>query len=74
LAGTLAELLSDPRRLAAMGAAARLRTLERFGAAAFAGAGADVLQRIRLMRSGTSAPDRSASRARNGQSASHRSA
>jgi len=74
LAGALAELLSDPRRLAAMGAAARLRTLDRFGAAAFAGAGADVLQRIRLMRSGTYAPDRSASRARNGQSASHRSA
>jgi glycosyltransferase involved in cell wall biosynthesis len=76
LAQALAELLGDPDRLAAMGAAARERVLDRFGAAAFSRAGADVLQRIRLARSGTSAhaPDRSTSPPRNGQSASHRSA
>jgi glycosyltransferase involved in cell wall biosynthesis len=76
LAARLAELLHDPDRLAAMGAAARRRVLARFGGAAFARAGATVFQRIRLAlaepeRSGAG---RSASHGRSGRSSSHRSA
>ena len=47
LAASLAELLSDPGRLATMGAASRARVLDRFGGASFARAGAATLDRIR---------------------------
>jgi glycosyltransferase involved in cell wall biosynthesis len=75
LAEALASMLRDPTRLAAMGKAARARVLDRFGSAAFARAGAEVLQRIRQAhaKGGALAPDQSASHARNGRSASHRS-
>jgi glycosyltransferase involved in cell wall biosynthesis len=75
LAEALASMLCDPTRLAAMGKAARARVLDRFGSAAFARAGAEVLQRIRQAhaKGGALAPDQSASHARNGRSASHRS-
>lgn len=46
LADALARLLSRPEALAGMGAAARARVLDRFGAAAFARAGADVVARL----------------------------
>ena len=48
LAQALRRLLSDPESLAPMGAAARTRVLERFGAAGFARAGADVFARLPL--------------------------
>jgi glycosyltransferase involved in cell wall biosynthesis len=47
LAAALAELLRDPERLAAMGAASRARVLDRFGGTAFARAGTAVLERIK---------------------------
>lgn len=46
LAQALIWLLSRPERLEAMGAAARARVLERFGAEAFAQAGAEVMARL----------------------------
>ena len=46
LARALMTLLAQPQRLAAMGAASRARVLERFGAAAFATAGAAVFARL----------------------------
>jgi glycosyltransferase involved in cell wall biosynthesis len=46
LAHALMTLLARPQRLAAMGAASRARVLERFGAAAFASAGAAVFSRL----------------------------
>jgi glycosyltransferase involved in cell wall biosynthesis len=46
LADALASLLSHPERLAAMGEAARARLLQRFGAEAFARAGAEVVARL----------------------------
>jgi len=46
LARALMTLLAQPQRLAAMGAASRARVLERFGAAAFAAAGAAVFARL----------------------------
>ncbi|MDB5456761.1 MAG: glycosyltransferase, partial [Caulobacter sp.] len=39
-------LMSDPHRLASMGAAARSRVLDRFGQARFAQAGAEVFARL----------------------------
>jgi glycosyltransferase involved in cell wall biosynthesis len=74
LAARLAELLRDPGRLAAMGAASRARVLERFGGAAFAEAGKKTLERIRRAAAEASAAGRSASRARSDRSSSHRSA
>ncbi len=61
LAGALHGLLGSPEVLAAMGQAARLRVLDRFGPAAFAAAGAAVFSRLPLRAA--RAPDRSASRA-----------
>lgn len=46
LAQALVWLLSHPERLADMGAAARGRVLDRFGAAAFERAGAEIYQRL----------------------------
>jgi glycosyltransferase involved in cell wall biosynthesis len=46
LAGALRTLLSEPARLAGLGAAARSRVLERFGPEAFARAGAEVFARL----------------------------
>jgi glycosyltransferase involved in cell wall biosynthesis len=46
LARALMTLLARPERLAPMGAAARARVLERFGAEAFAAAGARVFSRL----------------------------
>jgi len=46
LAGAIRRLLLRPDRLAAMGTAARTRVLARFGATAFAAAGADVMRRL----------------------------
>ena len=48
LANALMSLLAQPDRLAAMGAAGRARVLQRFGAAAFATAGAEVFARLPL--------------------------
>jgi glycosyltransferase involved in cell wall biosynthesis len=73
LARTLAELLGEPHKLAAMGAASRVRVLDRFGGDAFARAGADVIERIKRARGREHARDRSANPGRNDQSASHRS-
>ena len=50
LAEALSALLSRPERLAGMGAAARARVFDRFGAEAFARAGAAVLARLPLRR------------------------
>ncbi len=47
LAGAFAALLGHPARLAAMGEAARARTLDRFGEIAFAQAGRAILTRVR---------------------------
>ena len=58
LAAKLADMLRDPARLAAMGAAGRARVLDRFGGAAFARAGAVILQRIRLALAQADAPAR----------------
>lgn len=71
LAQALAWLLSHPDRLAGMGAAARARVLERFGAAAFAGAGAEIWQRLPLTpaRGQATARRRSPGRQTNGLSA-----
>jgi glycosyltransferase involved in cell wall biosynthesis len=70
LAQALAWLLLHPERLAGMGAAARLRVLDRMGAAAFAQAGAEVFQRLPVRPSGPSgAPRRSPGRQTNGLSA-----
>lgn len=46
LAGALAELLSAPEKLSAMGHAARARVLERFSQAKFDAIGADIVRRI----------------------------
>lgn len=46
LASALARLLAEPGQLATLGAAARARALDRFGADAFAAAGADVMRRL----------------------------
>jgi len=65
LAAKLADMLRDPARLAAMGAVGRARVLDRFGGAAFAQAGAAILQKIRLALAQADTParsDRSASR------------
>lgn len=48
LARALAPLLAGPERLAAMGQAARARLFDRFGEAAFARAGAEVVARLPL--------------------------
>jgi glycosyltransferase involved in cell wall biosynthesis len=74
LAQALMRLLSDPGRLAAMGEAARIRVLDRFGAHAFARAGADVMARLPLTVSGVGggAPPRSPARLESGLSASRR--
>jgi glycosyltransferase involved in cell wall biosynthesis len=50
LAAALLSLLNDPKRLAHMGHAARVRVLDRFGTAAFAEAGRRVMQRLRTLR------------------------
>lgn len=50
LAEALRRLLSHPEALAAMGAAARARVLERFGAGAFARIGAEIFARLPLSR------------------------
>jgi glycosyltransferase involved in cell wall biosynthesis len=49
LANALADMLSDPERLAIIGAQARERVLDRFGSAAFAARGAAIVERMRLM-------------------------
>ena len=71
LAHALIWLLAHPERLSGMGASARDRVLARFGAAAFAQAGADVVGRLPLSfasaRAG--ARDRSRSRPASGLSA-----
>ena len=67
LACALRDLLRAPELLAAMGQASRLRVLDRFGAAAFAAAGANVISR--LPARAANAPDRSASRAPSGRPA-----
>lgn len=61
LAQALVWLLSHPERLAAMGAAARARVLDRFGAEAFARAGAEIVTRLPVRSAGAqaAAPDRS---------------
>jgi glycosyltransferase involved in cell wall biosynthesis len=71
LAHALTWLLSRPERLAGMGAAGRARVLERFGEAAFARAGADVVARLPVIAAGGSAagPRRSPARRAIGQSA-----
>ena len=74
LAVRLAELLRDPGRLAAMGAASRARVLDRFGGAAFAQAGAAVLARINRAVTEASGEGRSASPGRSDRSSSRRSA
>ena len=76
LATRLAEMLHEPGRLAAMGAASRARVLDRFGGAVFAQAGAAVLARIRLARGEAerSGAGRSASPGRSDRPSSHRSA
>ena len=68
LAAALKDLLSQPERLAGMGAAARGRLLLRFGAEAFEAAGAAVLARLSLSAAGrsTSDPNRPRSRQTNG--------
>jgi glycosyltransferase involved in cell wall biosynthesis len=55
LALALADLLARPERLAAMGAAARARLFDRFGQAAFARAGAEVVARLPLSVPATAA-------------------
>jgi glycosyltransferase involved in cell wall biosynthesis len=50
LAQALVWLLSHPERLASMGASARARVLERFGAAAFDRAGTEVFRRLPPIR------------------------
>jgi glycosyltransferase involved in cell wall biosynthesis len=70
LAQAMAWLLSRPERLASMGVAARARVLERFGAAAFARAGAEVFQRLPSIPKGRAGgPHRSPGRQPNGLSA-----
>lgn len=70
LAAALADLLARPETLAATGAAARAHVLDRFGAAAFAAAGAAVMRRLApVLSPASAAPDQSASRARNGRPA-----
>ena len=56
LAAKLAAMLREPARLAAMGAASRMRVLDRFGGASFARAGAAALARIRQARADAEAP------------------
>lgn len=71
LAQALVWLLCNPDRLADMGSAARARVLDRFGAAAFAKAGADVVARLPLRSASDPASDRrrSPGRQANGLSA-----
>ncbi|WP_157216421.1 glycosyltransferase family 4 protein [Flavisphingomonas formosensis] len=55
----LAECLSAPERLHMMGVAARAHVLEKFGPDVFAGAGAAIMARLRVLTgNGTSAPHR----------------
>lgn len=73
LAQALAWMLTRPERLAAMGSAARTRVLDRFGAAAFARAGAEVMARLPAGASGPGgARDRSPAPSASGLSASRR--
>jgi len=71
LAQALGWMLSHPDRLARMGAAARARVLDRFGAAAFAKAGADIVSRlpIRSANGQVAVPHQSPDRQTGGQSA-----
>ncbi|WP_293901092.1 glycosyltransferase family 4 protein [Phenylobacterium sp.] len=71
LAQALVWLLSHPDRLAAMGAAGRARVLERFGRAAFAAAGAQVMARLPVTPASgpETVPRRSPARQTSGQSA-----
>ena len=71
LAQALVWLVSHPERLADMGAAARDRVLDRFGAAAFERAGADIYQRLPVTaaRRQAAAARRSPDRRTTGQSA-----
>lgn len=71
LAHALAWMLSHPDRLAPMGHAARSRVLDRFGAAAFAQAGADIVGRLALRSASgpAAAPHRSPDRRATGRSA-----
>lgn len=71
LAQALVWLLAHPERLAGMGAAARARVLDRFGAAAFARAGAEIFQRLPPTRANgrAAARRRSPDRQTNGLSA-----
>ncbi|TVV74457.1 glycosyltransferase family 4 protein [Sphingomonas solaris] len=62
LAAALRDLLLRPGRLAAIGAASRVRVLERFGPAAFASAGAAVVARLPVSRREAGGAGRSASR------------
>lgn len=73
LADALAGILSRPDRLAELGAAARARVLYRFGAAAFARAGGEVMGRLSRSPEIPGGPrHRSADRVASGPSASHR--
>jgi glycosyltransferase involved in cell wall biosynthesis len=56
LAQALVWLTANPDRLAGMGQAGRARVLERFGAEAFARAGAEVVYRLPLRRANAPAP------------------
>jgi len=55
LAMALAELLTRPERLSAMGSASRRRVLELFGGESFAGRGAAILSRVRALAQARSA-------------------
>lgn len=72
LARALRGLLSHPERLAAAGEAARTRVLDRFGAEAFARAGAAVMARLPPGGARTGAPRRSQGPLESGLSASRR--
>jgi glycosyltransferase involved in cell wall biosynthesis len=67
LAAALRDLLSSPDRLAGLGAAGRERLFARFGAAAFAAAGAAVLARVSVPGPAAGAPARPQRRPRSGQ-------
>ncbi|WP_116089683.1 glycosyltransferase family 4 protein [Sphingomonas crusticola] len=70
LAKSLAQMLRAPDQLAVMGNAGRMRVLDLFGGAAFAGAGIKVSDRVReVRRRRMRAADRSTSPVRNGRPA-----
>jgi len=72
LAAALRQMLSNPEQLAQMGEAARARVLERFGAAAFAQAGAEIMRRWPVSAGGSSCgPRRSPAPSQNGPLALH---